>query len=177
MIFLWEIGFIFQKITSMKYLIFVKDRVVIYFIWLGSENSLQLMGDMFAVAKGIILTIVKKFCNIERVHLWKLFVQFPKVNLNLGFCQKSLKLYMEFSTSLGHTQPHFSTLVMHWHPAKSKVFWRPHLTLLQLYILHIPYLLAHLKNSTSIFPKIIIKVFTSNLSTSHHCLFLQQILF
>lgn len=37
--------------------------------------------------------------------------------------------------------------------------------------------MAQLKNSTSIFPKIIIKVFTSNLFTSHHCLFLQQILF
>ncbi len=34
-----------------------------------------------------------------------------QVNLNLGFCQKTLKLYMEFSTSLGHTHPHFSSLI------------------------------------------------------------------
>jgi hypothetical protein len=44
----------------MKYLILVKDRVIISLIRLGSENSLQLMGDMFGVAKGIILRIVEK---------------------------------------------------------------------------------------------------------------------
>jgi hypothetical protein len=53
----------------MKYLILVEDRVVISLIWLGSENSLQLMDDMFGVAKGIISTIVKRFCNIVMLHL------------------------------------------------------------------------------------------------------------
>jgi len=53
----------------MKYLISVKDRVVISLIRLGSENSLQLMDNMFGVAKGVISMIVKRFCNIVRLHL------------------------------------------------------------------------------------------------------------
>jgi hypothetical protein len=53
----------------MNNLISTKDRVIISLIRLGSENSLQLMGDMFGVAKGIILTIVKKFCSMVRLHL------------------------------------------------------------------------------------------------------------
>jgi hypothetical protein len=45
-------------------------------MWLGNGNGLQLMGDLFGVSKGIILVIMREFCQMVRLHLQKLFVQF-----------------------------------------------------------------------------------------------------
>lgn len=62
--------------TTMKDSILVEDRVAMSLMWLGNGNSLQLMGDLFGVSKGFILVIMKEFCQMVRLHLQKLFVQF-----------------------------------------------------------------------------------------------------
>ncbi len=62
--------------TSIKNPISMEDKVVMSLIWLGSGNGLQLVGDLFGVAKGTISMIVKKFCHMIRLYLRKLFMQF-----------------------------------------------------------------------------------------------------
>ncbi len=64
--------------TSMRDPISVEDRVVRSLMKLGSGNGVQLMSDFFGVeAKGTISMIVREFCHMVRLHLRKLFVQFP----------------------------------------------------------------------------------------------------
>jgi hypothetical protein len=40
--------------------ILIGDRVVMSLMWLGSENGLQLVGDVFGIAKIIVSIIVGK---------------------------------------------------------------------------------------------------------------------
>jgi hypothetical protein len=98
-----KMGVSFKKQhTYFRNPILMEDRVAMSLIWLGSGNGLQLVGDLFGVTKGTISVILKKFCHMIRVYLWKLFCNF-QVSINLGFCQKNLKLYMEFRTSHSST--------------------------------------------------------------------------
>ena len=55
----------------------VEKRVAISLVRLGSGNGLQIVGDLFGVAKCTVSRIVREFCSTVRLHLQKRFVKFP----------------------------------------------------------------------------------------------------
>jgi hypothetical protein len=54
----------------------IERRVEIFLVWLGSGNGLQIIGDLFGVAKYIVSQIIREFCNLVKVHLQKKIVTF-----------------------------------------------------------------------------------------------------
>lgn len=46
-------------------------------IRLGSRNGLQIVGDLFGVAKSIVSVIVRDLCRMVKLLLQKKFVTFP----------------------------------------------------------------------------------------------------
>jgi hypothetical protein len=55
----------------------VYNKVVMSLMRLGSGNGVQLMSGLFGVVKGTISMIVREFYHMVRLHLQKLFLQFP----------------------------------------------------------------------------------------------------
>jgi len=73
-----ELGpFLKKNDTKFRNAISVEKRIAISLIRLGSGNGLQIVGDLFGVAKCTVSGIVRQFCSAVRLHLQKKFVKFP----------------------------------------------------------------------------------------------------
>jgi hypothetical protein len=67
-----ELGpFLMKKDTRFRSDVSVERRVAISLVQLGSRNGLQIIGDLFGVAKCTVSQIVREFCSLVRVHLQK----------------------------------------------------------------------------------------------------------
>jgi hypothetical protein len=60
----------------MRNSVLIEDRIIMSLIQLGNGNGLQLVYDIFEVAKGTISMIVKEFCHMVKLNRRKLFMQF-----------------------------------------------------------------------------------------------------
>jgi hypothetical protein len=73
-----ELGpFLRKQDTNYRNSITVERRVAMSLVRLGSGNGLQIVGDLFGVAKSTVSKIVRDFCRMVRLHLQKKFVTFP----------------------------------------------------------------------------------------------------
>ena len=73
-----ELGPLLKKNdTNYRNCITVERRVAMSLMRLGSGNGLQIVGDLFGVAKSTVSVIVEDFCRMVRLHLQKKFVTFP----------------------------------------------------------------------------------------------------